>query len=138
MYNERIDESQIVSINVTRPLNITTTRLDTSLYEAMTSSWSLNSASLILISGQVGFTLLELAQTHKKNRDYIVIKNMMVFLTGLLTWFCAGYAIAFGVSPDHELLAIAGFTNGWFGDLSGGIDKDNTATVEGSDISVKD
>ena len=48
---------------------------------------------------------------------------MMVFLTATLTWFAAGYAIAFGVNPDTKLLALAGFTNGWFGDLSGGIDK---------------
>ena len=63
---------------------------------------------------------------------------MMVFLTAILTWFCAGYAIAFGVNPDTTLLAIAGFTNGWFGDLSGGIDKTDTRIIEGSDITVAD
>lgn len=33
------------------------------LNEALTSTWTLTSASLIILSGQVGFTLLELAQT---------------------------------------------------------------------------
>lgn len=113
----------IVQFDEVRPSNISVQMLDTSLYEALTSSWSLNSASIILVTGQIGFTLLELAQTHKKSRDYIVIKNMMVFLTATLTWFAAGYAIAFGVSPDTTILALAGFTHGWFGDLSGGIDK---------------
>lgn len=83
--------------------------MDTSLYEALTSSWCLNSASIVLVTGQVGFTLLELAQTHTKNKDYIVIKNIMVFLTAFLTWFIGGFAIAFGVNPDRELLSIAGF-----------------------------
>lgn len=63
---------------------------------------------------------------------------MLVFLTGFLVWFVAGYAIAFGVHPDHQLLAIAGFTNGWFGDLSGGVDQDSQATIEGSDITIAD
>jgi ammonia channel protein AmtB len=44
-------------------------------------------------------TFLELAQTFKKNRDYIVIKNLIVLLAVLLTWFCFGYAIAFGTDP---------------------------------------
>jgi ammonia channel protein AmtB len=57
----------------------------------------MTSASIVLVCTQVGFTLIELAQTHKKNRDYIIVKNMLVFLTALLTWFIAGFAIAFGI-----------------------------------------
>ena len=64
--------------------------------------------------------MLELAQTHKKNRDYIIVKNMLVFLTALLTWFVTGFAIAFGIQPGAELLQVAGFRNGWFGDFKSG------------------
>jgi len=63
---------------------------------------------------------------------------MMVFLTAILTWFSFGYAIAFGVNPDTTILALAGFTNGWFGDLSGGVDKSDIRIIPGSDITVAD
>jgi ammonia channel protein AmtB len=55
-------------------------------------------ASIVLLSGQLGFTMLELAQTYKKNRDFIVMKNLVVLLTVMLTWFCFGYAVAFGTN----------------------------------------
>jgi ammonia channel protein AmtB len=90
------------------------------LDEALTSSWTMSCASIVLISTQVGFTLLELAQTHKKNRDYIIVKNLLVFLTALLTWFVAGFAIAFGIQPNAEYLQVGGFRNGWFGDFKSG------------------
>ena len=45
---------------------------------------------------------------------------MLVFLTALLLWFIAGFAIAFGVKPDAVYLQVAGFSNGWVGDFSGG------------------
>ena len=51
----------IVQFDEVRPSNISVQMLDTSLYEALTSSWSLNSASIILVTGQIGFTFLELA-----------------------------------------------------------------------------
>lgn len=60
----------------------------------------MSAASIILLTGQVGFTLLELAQTYKKNRDYIVMKNLVVLLTVMLTWFCFGFAIAFGTNSS--------------------------------------
>jgi hypothetical protein len=40
---------------------IETAALNPFLDEALTSSWTMTCASLILICGQVGFTLLELA-----------------------------------------------------------------------------
>jgi ammonia channel protein AmtB len=67
------------------------------LDDALTSSWTMTAASIVLICTQVGFTLLELAQTHKKNRDHIIVKNLLVFLTALITWFIAGFSIAFGI-----------------------------------------
>lgn len=68
--------------------------------QALVSSWSMTSASIILITGQLGITFLELAQTFKKNRDYVVLKNLIVLLAVLLTWFSVGYAIAFGTDPE--------------------------------------
>jgi hypothetical protein len=50
---------------------------------------------------------------------------MLVFLTALLTWFVAGFAIAFGIKPDAELLQVAGFMNGWFGDFKSGYSYDD-------------
>ena len=44
--------------------------------------------------------MLELAQTYKKNKDYIVLKNLIVLLTVIITWFAFGYAIGFGTNPE--------------------------------------
>ena len=92
--------------------------------DALTSSWSMIAASIVLLTGQVGFTMLELAQTYKKNRDYIVMKNLIVLLTVMLTWFCFGYAIAFGTNNNATDIQFGGFYHGWFGDLSGGLSID--------------
>ena len=46
----------------------------------------------------IGYTLLEQAQSRRKNRRHIVIKNMMIILLSLLSFFVLGYAIAFGNS----------------------------------------
>jgi ammonia channel protein AmtB len=81
-------------------------------------------ASLVLITGQVGFCLLELAQTYKKNRDFIVKKNLLVLITVILTWFCFGFAIAFGTNNNATDIQFGGFFYGWFGDMSGGLATD--------------
>ena len=73
-----------------------------SLDEALSSSWSMTSATMILLTGQIGFTLLELSQAGKKNRDYIVLKNMLLLLVVLLCWFTVGFAIAFGTNPKAD------------------------------------
>lgn len=70
------------------------------LAEALVSSWTMTTATIILLSGQIGFTALELAQTFKKNRDFIVMKNLVVLIITILTWFVGGYAVAFGTNPD--------------------------------------
>jgi ammonia channel protein AmtB len=107
----------------TAAMNVTyTVPASDSLDAALTSSWSMAGATIILLTGQVGFCLLELAQTYKKNRDFIVLKNLMVILTVVLTWFAFGYAIAFGTNPEANDIQFAGFYHGWFGDLSGGVE----------------
>lgn len=45
----------------------------------------------------------------------------MVFILSLLTWFCVGFAIAFGTDPEVPYPAFYGFRHGWFGDFSGGL-----------------
>ena len=70
------------------------------LAEALVSSWTMTTATIILLSGQIGFTALELGQTFKKNRDFIVMKNLVVLIITILTWFVGGYAVAFGTNPD--------------------------------------
>jgi ammonia channel protein AmtB len=46
----------------------------------------------------VGLTMLEQAQVRKKNREFVVIKNMLIFVTTMISFFVIGYAIAFGGS----------------------------------------
>ena len=62
-----------------------------------------------MLTGQVGYCMLELAQTQKKNRDFIVMKNLVVLLTVMLTWFCFGYAIAFGTDRETSNVVYGGF-----------------------------
>jgi ammonia channel protein AmtB len=112
-----------MATTATAALNMTyTVPASDSLDAALTSSWSMAGATIILLTGQVGFCLLELAQTYKKNRDFIVLKNLMVILTVILTWFAFGYAIGFGTNPEASDIQFAGFYHGWFGDLSGGVE----------------
>lgn len=42
--------------------------------------------------------MIESAQVRKKNREFVAIKNMLIFLVGLITFFVIGYAFAFGDS----------------------------------------
>jgi len=46
----------------------------------------------------VGYTLIETAQVRKKNRKYVLYKNIMVILISLVVFFVVGYAFAFGDS----------------------------------------
>jgi ammonia channel protein AmtB len=77
--------------------------------------------------------MLELAQTYKKNRDFIVMKNLIVLVTVLLTWFCFGFAIAFGTNNMATDIQFGGFYHGWFGDLSGGLAINPNATLAEQD-----
>jgi hypothetical protein len=99
------------------------------LNEALTSTWTLTGASLILLSGQMGFTLLELSQTQKKNRDFIVWKNLMVFIMSFMVWFVAGYAIAFGTDRKSLIPNFGGGKHGWFGDFNGGLSTTGDGSV---------
>ena len=67
------------------------------------------------------------------------MKNLLVLLTVMLTWFCFGYAIAFGTNNDASDIQFGGFTHGWFGDLSGGLTADPNATepIDWNNVTIK-
>ena len=47
----------------------------------------------------------------KKSRDFVVIKNMIIFMTSMIVFFVIGYAIAFGGST----VGIIGAQSEWVG-----------------------
>jgi ammonia channel protein AmtB len=59
----------------------------------------------------VGLTMIERAQVRPKNREHVVIKNMFIFVITLITFFVAGYAIAFGGTT----VGIVGAQSEWVG-----------------------
>ena len=52
------------------------------------------------------------------------MKNLLVLITVILTWFCFGFAIAFGTNNLATDIQFGGFFYGWFGDMSGGLATD--------------
>ena len=84
----------------------------------------MTAASIVLLTGQIGFCLLELAQTFKKNRDFIIKKNVVILMTVMFTWFCFGFAVAFGVNNKAADVQFGGFFYGWFGMMNGGLATD--------------
>ena len=54
------------------------------------------------------------------------MKNLLVLITVVLTWFCFGFAIAFGTNNLATDIQFGGFFYGWFGDMSGGLATDPT------------
>jgi ammonium transporter, Amt family len=59
----------------------------------------------------VGLTMIEQAQVRKKNRDFVVIKNMLIFVISMIVFFVIGYALAFGGST----VGIVGAQSEWVG-----------------------
>lgn len=57
------------------------------------------------------------------------MKNLVILLTCVLTWFCFGYAIAFGTNINATDIQFGGFYHGWFGDFSGGLKLHPTLTT---------
>lgn len=46
----------------------------------------------------IGLTMIEQAQVRKKNREFVAIKNMLIFVISMISFFVIGYAMAFGGS----------------------------------------
>ncbi|MEZ5373915.1 MAG: ammonium transporter [Microthrixaceae bacterium] len=70
-------------------------------------------AAVLVIFMQAGFALVEAGLTQAKNVANIMMKNMMDFSAGALSFFVIGYAIAFG--PGNDFFGTSGFFLG--GDL---------------------
>jgi ammonia channel protein AmtB len=65
------------------------------------------------------------------------MKNIVVLLTVMLTWFCFGFAIAFGANPTANDIQFAGFYHGWFGDMSGGLVVNETAIFDAASVTPR-
>jgi len=57
------------------------------------------------------------------------MKNLMVLVTALTTWFLLGYAVAFGTNNLATEAQFGGFRHGWAGDMSGGLVASNNASM---------
>ena len=57
-------------------------------------------SAVLVIFMQAGFALVEAGMTRAKSVANIMMKNMMDFMAGVLAFFCAGYAFAFGSGND--------------------------------------
>jgi len=52
--------------------------------------------SAFVLIMQIGFALVEAAQVRPKNRNSLLTKNIVSFITGLFIFFLVGYAFTFG------------------------------------------
>ncbi len=78
--------------------------------ESITTAWTLTSTCYMLLM-TVGLTMIEQAQVRKKNREFVVIKNMLIFVISMISFFVIGYAMAFGGST----VGIVGAQSEWVG-----------------------
>ena len=46
----------------------------------------------------IGYTLIEAAQVRSKSRNFVVTKNILIFVLSLFIFFLVTYAFAFGNS----------------------------------------
>lgn len=72
-------------------------RIFIGLDQSLITAWT-QSATTFMLMMIVGYTLIETAQVRKKNRKYVLYKNIMVILISLVVFFVVGYAFAFGDS----------------------------------------
>lgn len=60
----------------------------------------------------IGYTMIEMAQMRKKNRETVAIKNFLIFSISLIVFFVIGYAFAFGptsvnvIGAQYEYLGV--------------------------------
>lgn len=57
-------------------------------------------AAVLVIFMQAGFSMLEAGLTRRKNVSNIMMKNVMDFSVGVLSFFIIGYALAFGLDGN--------------------------------------
>jgi ammonia channel protein AmtB len=71
---------------------------------AVNSVWIVVAAILVMFM-QAGFALVEAGFTRAKNAGNIIMKNVMDFSLGSLTYWAFGFAIAYGGSSIGGFLA---------------------------------
>ncbi|TNV84072.1 hypothetical protein FGO68_gene17622 [Halteria grandinella] len=81
-----------------------------SIDQSITSAWTISSTCFLFIM-VLGLTLVEQAQVRKKNREFVAIKNMLIFVISMITFFVVGYALAFG----NSTVGIVGAQSEWVG-----------------------
>ena len=69
--------------------------MNIALDQSITTAWTLSCTSFILLM-TIGYTMIEAAQVTKKSRNFVVTKNMLIFVVTLIIFFLVGYAFAFG------------------------------------------
>ena len=82
---------------------------------AVDSVWLLLAAALVMLM-QAGFALVEAGFTRAKNAGNIIMKNVMDFSVGGLTYWAFGFALAYGGSTLGGFLA---YGDVWFFNDSG-------------------
>src|SRR4051794_1071070 len=81
--------------------------------EAASASWVLVSTAMIFFM-IVGHTLLESGLIRQKNSQFILVKNLLIVIVGVLAWWLFGFGLAYGnatqfVGTDSWFFASAGF-----------------------------
>ena len=76
------------------------------------SVWLFIAAAMVMLM-QAGFALVEAGFTRAKNAGNIIMKNLMDFSVGGLTYWAFGFALAYG---GASLGGLIGYGDGWFFD----------------------
>jgi Amt family ammonium transporter len=72
---------------------------------AVNSVWIVVAAILVMFM-QAGFALVEAGFTRAKNAGNIIMKNVMDFSLGSLTYWAFGFALAYGGSGHRRLSCV--------------------------------
>ena len=84
----------------------------TDVAAAVDSVWLFLAGAMVMFM-QAGFALVEAGFTRAKNAGNIIMKNLMDFSVGGITYWAFGFALAYGGS---SLGGLVGYGEGWFFD----------------------
>lgn len=108
-----ITATALVALFVFGPLGAALAQEEASIGDvvaAVDSVWLLLAAALVMLM-QAGFALVEAGFTRAKNAGNIIMKNVMDFSVGGLTYWAFGFALAYGGSSLGGFLA---YGDVWF------------------------
>lgn len=80
---------------------------------AIDTIWVVLAAALVFLM-QAGFCMVETGFTRAKNAGNIIMKNLMDFAVGSLTYYIVGFSIMFGVSAGGFIGGLDLFSSGTF------------------------